>query len=105
MAAAPVWQKWGVGSLYGATGKMLLEMEAGVFWHDLIQNVRQLEFANVPLNGWIIDPDVHGHSGVVHLPAHCGEIVHTDMMLTNVTMVIYGGKGPKMFFHPFAKSP
>ena len=72
-----MWQKgvWGEGE------KMLLEMESRDVKQDLIPNERQLEFPNVPVKGWIIDPDVHGflgsHNGVVCLPAHYGEIVHT----------------------------
>ena len=34
---------------------MLLEMEGRGVKQDLIPNVRQLEFSNVPVKGWIID--------------------------------------------------
>ena len=68
-----------------------------------------MEFANVPVQGWIIDPKVHGlldsPSGVVCLPAQYGEIVQTDSMPRGVTMIIDGGRGLEMFFHPFPKSP
>ena len=71
-------------------------MEGRGVKQDLMPNVGQLEFANVPIKGWIIDPDIHGlldgPNGIVHLPAHCGEIVHTD-----------GGRGPEIFFQPFPK--
>ena len=66
----------------------------------------QLEWANVPVKEWIIDPDVLGHLGVpsdgVCLPAHYGEIVHTNAMPRGVTMVIDGG--PEVFLEPFPKS-
>ena len=70
----------------------------------------QVELANVPIKGWSIDPDVHGllggFSGVVHIPTHYGEIVHTDALPRDVTMVIGGGRGLEMFFHfPLADSP
>ena len=97
----------GVGPLQGTAEKMLLQMEDRVVKQDLIPNVRELEFANVPLKGCIIDPDVHGlldgPSCVVHLLAHYGEIVQTDAMLKGVTIVIDGGR--EMFLHPFPKSP
>ena len=52
----------------------------------------QLELANVPIKGWIIDPDVHGllHGpcDVVCLPTQYGKVVHTDMMTCGVSMVI-----------------
>ena len=32
---------------------------SGIEW-DIIQYVWQLELPNVPLEGWIIDPDEHG---------------------------------------------
>ena len=69
----------------------------------------QVEFANVPVKGWIINPNVcsplDGPSCVMHLPSHYGEVVQTDVMPKGVTMVIDGGTGPEMFFQPFLKSP
>ena len=54
----------------------------------------QLELANVPVKGWIIDHDVHGFpyspSDAVHLRAHYGDVVHTDVVTRDVTMIIYG---------------
>ena len=68
-----------------------------------------MEFANVSVRGWIIEPDVHGlldgPSGGVCLPAHNGEIVHTDVMPKCVIMVIDGERGPETFFQPFPEGP
>ena len=93
----------------GATEKMVLEMEGRDAWQDLIPNVSKSEFTNVPIKGWIIDPDVYGLFGgpsdVVCLLAHYGEIVHTNVMPRGVTMIIGGGRGPEMFFQPYPKSP
>ena len=62
-------------------------MEGRGVKHDLILNVGQLEFDNVPVKGWIIDPDVHGliygPSSVVCLSTHYGEIVHTKHLQTH----------------------
>ena len=64
---------------------------------DLIPYVGQLELASVPVKGWIIDPDVlgflYGPCYVVCLPTHYGEVAHTDVMTTDVGMVIDGGRG------------
>ena len=58
--------------------------------------VGQLELANVPVKGWITDPDVHvlyDPSDAVHLPAHYGEVVHIDVMTRDIAMVIEGWRG------------
>ena len=69
-------------------------MEGRGVKQDLIPNVGQLEYVNVSLKEWIIDPDIHGlldaPSGVAHLPANYGKIVHTDDVLRGVPMVIEG---------------
>ena len=58
----------------------------------------QLELANVPIEGWIIDPDVHGlfdgPCDVVHLSTHYGEVVHTDVMDLWCWHSHRWGKGP-----------
>ena len=46
-----------------AVGKGLLEMEVKGIKQDLIQYVGQLECASVPIEGWVIDPDVYGLLG------------------------------------------
>ena len=77
--------------------------------HDLILNLGQLEFDNVPVKGWIIDPDVNGliyaPSSVVCLSTYYGEIVHTDVMPRGVTVFKDEGRGPEIFFQPFHKDP
>ena len=84
-------------------------MEGRVVKQDLIPNVGQLELANVPVKGWIIDPDVHGllygSSDVVHLPIHYGGVIHTDVMTRDVAMVINGGRGSKVFLSLIQKVP
>ena len=69
--------------------------------------MEQLEFANVPFKGWIIDPDEHslldGPSGVVCLPADYGEIVHTDVMPGRCYHGHDGGRDSEMFFQPSIK--
>ena len=76
---------------------------------DSIPHVGQLEFANVPIEGWIIDPDVHGllngPCDVVCLPTYYGEVFHTRMMTCGVGMVIDGRMGPEIFPEPFLKGP
>ena len=63
--------------------KELLEMK--VVAQDLIPYVGHLGLANVPVEGWTIDPDAHGLldgvCNVVFLPNHNGEVVHPGMMM------------------------
>ena len=70
------------GQLGGEGG--LLKGEVRCIDQDLIPYVGQLEFTNVPIKGWIIDPDTHGlldgPCGVVHLPTQYGKAVHTGVM-------------------------
>ena len=90
-----------------AATKVLLEMEGRGVYQDLIPNAGLLELTYVPINRWIIDPDMHdlldGPGDVVCLPTHCGEIVQTNAMTTDVTMDINGGRGPEMFLEPVSK--
>ena len=71
--------------------------------------MEQLVLANAPIEERIIDPDVHGllygFWGVVHLPAHYGEVAHFDMMTCDVSRVIDERRGPKVFLEPFPKGP
>ena len=66
-----------------------------------------LELASVPVEGWIIDPDVHdllhGPCDVANFPTHYRVVVHTDVMMTDVGMVIDGGRGPKVFLEAFLR--
>ena len=65
--------------------------------------------ANALIEGWIIDPYVHGllddPYDVVCLSTHNGEGVQPGVMTHGVGMVIDGGRGPKMFLEPFPKGP
>ena len=69
----------------------------------------QLVFSNVPVEGWIIDPDIHGlHDGasdVMRLLTHKGESVHPFMMICVFDMTINGVRTPEMFLKPFPQSP
>ena len=69
----------------------------------------QLELANVPLEGWIIDPVVHGildgpYDGV-HLLAQCIEGVHPNVMACGGGMAIDGARGQEMLLEHFPKGP
>ena len=52
-----VWDKF-CGQLVGEA--RLLNLKGRGIGQDLIPYVGQLDFGNVPINGWIIDPNVHG---------------------------------------------
>ena len=47
-----------------------------------------LELVNVPIEGWIIDPDVHGcldgPCNVVYLPTHYEEVVPPDVITCDI---------------------
>ena len=76
---------------------------------DLIPYVGLLELSNVPIEGRIIDPDVHdllnGSCDVVCLPTYIGEVVHPSMMTCGVVMMIDGRRGLEMVLEPFLKGP
>ena len=59
-------------------------MEGRGVVQDLIPNVGQPEFAQVPVESWIIDADEHclldGTGNALCLPAHNGKTVHIDVM-------------------------
>ena len=56
-----------------------------------------------------MDPYVHGllygPCGVVHLPTNHGEVVQTDVVTSDVGMVIHGERSPNVFLKPFLKGP
>ena len=64
---------------------------------DHIPYVGQLEHTNVPIEGWIIDHDVHGHldgsCNVMCLHTHNEEVVNPGVMTCDIGMVIDGGPG------------
>ena len=71
-----------VGHAQWATGllKGLPEIDIKGIEHDLIPYVGHLELANIPSEGFIIIPDVHGlldsSCGILYLPTHNGEVVY-----------------------------
>ena len=68
---------------------------------DLISYVGQLDLASVPIEEWIIDPDVYGlPDGFMTLyasPAYSGKVFHPGVMTFGAVMVIAGGRNPEMF--------
>ena len=68
-----------------------------------------LDPANVPIEGWIIDPDVHGlldgPSDLVYLLYPLWRTCPFSVMICGVGMTIDGGRGPEMFLEPFPKDP
>ena len=86
--------------------EQLLKVEERVIELDPIPYVGQLEIANVPVEGCIIDHNVHGllyfTCDAVHLPTHYG-VVHIGVMTCGVSMVTDGRRVPKMFPDLFAK--
>ena len=65
-----------------------------VIEQDLLPYMGQLKLAYVPIEGWIIDPDVQGlldgSCDVVFHPTYYGKVVHTEVMTCGVTMDISG---------------
>ena len=100
----PVWQREVLASV-GATVGCYLRWRAGM----LSRTSSQFELVNVPVEGWIIDPNVHGllygPCDVVHLPSYYGEVVHIDVMTSDVGMVINMERGPKVFLEHFLRGP
>ena len=86
-----------------------LELDIKGVEQDLIPCMGQLKLPKVPDEGWIIDPNIHdildGTCYVVSLPTHNGEVVHPGMMPYGISMVIDGGRSPKVFLKPFLKVP
>ena len=85
-------------------------MEGRGIKQDLIPYVRQQEFANVPIEGWVIDTNLHGFfdgsCDAVCLPTHYGEVVHPHVVICGVGMGIDGERdGALMFPESFPKGP
>ena len=82
-------------------------MEVRGVEQDLIPYVGQLELPKVPVEGWVIDPDVHGLfcglCNAVQLSDHNGQVVHLCMMTCDMGMVIDRGRSPEMFLVPFPR--
>ena len=83
-----------MGPFWGATVKVLTEMEGRVVKWDFVLYMVQLGLANIPVKEWIIHPDVdgllYGHSDVWHydVVSNYGEFFHSDVITRVVAMVI-----------------
>ena len=68
----------------------------------------QMVFTHISVKGWIIDPNVQSlfycPDLVQVLPPNNFEIIDGNTVTTDVTMVIYGRGGFKVFLEPFSKS-
>ena len=69
--------------------------------------MRQMEFAFISIEGWIIDPYVQCFfdcsTEVLVLPPNNVIILNGDLMTSDVAMVINWGGGPLMLFKPLSK--
>ena len=87
--------------------KGLFKLEFRGIEQDLILSVGQLRFPNVPVEGRIIDLDIHGlldgPCNVVRLPTHNEEVFHPGRMTCGVSMVTNGGGGLRYFLSLFPK--
>ena len=96
-----------LGRCYSPGSMILLQFK---FW-DVKQNVIpymwQMVFANISIQGWIVDPDVKGlfyrPLEVLFLPSHNVEIFNTYAVTSGVKMVKYGGRGLLVFLEPLTK--
>ena len=81
------------------------------FWgvkQNLIPNMWQMVFTNISIEGWIIDPYVQSLFYCSHmvqvLPPNNVKVVVSNIVTSDVAMVIYGRGGFQMFLEPFTKS-
>ena len=92
----PCDRRCGLSVVGNCMGKGVFNFEGMGFEQDILL-VGQLQLLNIPIQEWIIDPDVHGLLDgpwdIVGLPTHYGEVVHNDMMSCGIDMVIDGGRG------------
>ena len=69
----------------------------------------KLAFSYIPVEGWVIDPDVHGlldgSSDTMCLPAYNNETVHTVRMPHGLALLEDEVVGFEMFFEPLPKDP
>ena len=65
-------------------------------------------FTHISVKGWIIDPYVQSLFYCSHLiqvlPPNNVEVVNGNIVISDVTVVIYGRGGFQMFLEPFTKS-
>ena len=81
------------------------------FWdvkQNLIPYVRQLVFAYVLVEGWIVHPYVYcffdSSDQVLVLSPHNAEVLNGGTLTSGVKMVIYWGRGLQVFSVPLSKS-
>ena len=96
-----------LGRCYSPGSMILLQFE---FWNvkqNLIPYMWQMVFANISIQGWIVDPDVKSlfycPLEVLFLPSHNVEIFNTYAVTSGVKMVKYGGGGLLVFLKPLTK--
>ena len=89
----------------GELGKGLIELEARGYPICGTTGTCQ----SFPIEGWSIDPDVHGLFNVpcdiIHLPTQNREVLQPDVMTRGVGIVINGVIHPEMFLEPLPKGP
>ena len=80
--------------LLWSDNRILPEVAGRGVLQDLIPDMGQLEFAQIAIEGWVINPYEHGildgSGNAMCLPTHNGEIFNTDAMPLDVTMFIDG---------------
>ena len=68
----------------------------------------QTVFTQISIEGWIIDPYVQSLFYCSHLvqvlPPNNVKVVDSNIVTSDVAMVIYGRVGFQMFLEPFTKS-
>ena len=96
-----------LGRFYSPGSIILLQFK---FWNvkqNLIPYMWQMVFANISIQGWIVDPDVKSFFycplEVLFLPSHNGEIFNTYAVASGIKMIKYGGGGLLVFLKPLTK--
>ena len=84
-----------------------LDEVMGVSLQDLIPYMQKLVFSYIPVEGWMIDLDLHGlldgPSDAMCLPSYNKETVCTDRMSHVMAVLVDGGGGSEMFFEHILK--
>ena len=86
----------------------LFQLKFWVLFRTSSHSVRQMVFAYISIEGWIIHPDVnsffYGSDEVLILSPHNAEVLDGGIMTCDVLMVIYWGGGLQMLLKPLTKS-
>ena len=76
-------------------------MEGRDVLQNLIPDVGQLVFPQVPVEGWVIDMDEHGllysPGDGMGFPPYNEEAIHIDGVSCGLAVLVNGGEGPKVF--------